>query len=96
LTIGLNKFSLLDPENKEIGRKLAIATCFMFTLPIIFFYAAMWLFSNKKNPENWSGGVAIFVVNIIVGSYCYMAWREDMDTNDESGPRKGTSKQRVD
>ena len=44
----------------------------------------MWIFSHKKNPENWAGGVAIVVVNLIVGGYCYSAFIEDSDdVNDE-------------
>lgn len=59
----------------------------------------MQIFSHKKSPENWAGAVAILVTNIIVGGYCYVAYIEDSDDddqNDRSGPKSGQSKQRVD
>eukprot|EP00934_Nitzschia_sp_Nitz4_P000006 Nitzschia sp. Nitz4//scaffold10_size219509//62815//63197//NITZ4_001412-RA/size219509-augustus-gene-0.223-mRNA-1//1//CDS//3329532872//6//frame0 len=88
---------LLQPQNRETGRKLGIATLLMFTLPIIFFYIALWVFQNKTHPENWAGGVAILVTNIIVGGYCYSAFLEDdEDENDRRGPRRGNNKQRTD
>jgi VMA21-like domain len=70
----------------------------MFTCPIIAFYIAMSVFAQKTHPENWAGGAAIIVTNIIVGGYCYSALTEedDDDTNDRCGPRSGTSKQRTD
>jgi hypothetical protein len=89
-------FRLLHPQNRETGQKLGIATGLMFTLPFLAFYISMSIFSNKQSPENWAGAVAIIVTNIIVGGYCYVAYIEDNDQNDESGPKKGSSKQRVD
>ena len=69
----------------------------MFTLPFIAFYSCMWIFSHKQNPENWAGGAAIIVTNIVVGGYCYSALMEDdEDPNDIKGPRTGTAKQRTD
>ncbi|KAG7352782.1 VMA21-like domain containing protein [Nitzschia inconspicua] len=89
--------ALLHPQNKETGQKLGIATALMFTLPFVAFYISMKVFEHKPSPENWAGAVAIVVTNIIVGGYCYVAYIEDRDDlNDEDGPRKGASKQRVD
>lgn len=68
----------------------------MFTLPFIAYYVAMWAFSDRTNPENWAGGVAIIVTNVVVGGYCYVAYMEDRDVNDADGPNRGTSKKRVD
>jgi VMA21-like domain len=87
---------LLHPQNKETGQKLGIATGLMFTLPFVAFYIAMKVFADKPNPENWAGAVAVVMTNIIVGGYCYVAYIEDRDDNDQDGPRKGASKQRVD
>ena len=87
---------LLNPENRETGQKLGIATGCMFTLPFIAFYVAMLVFADKQNPENWAGAAAIITTNLVVGSYCYVAYIEDMDKNDEDGPKTGASKQRVD
>lgn len=68
----------------------------MFTLPFIAFYIAMVVFADKKNPENWAGACAIVATNLVVGGYCYVAYIEDRDQNDEDGPKTGASKQRVD
>lgn len=68
----------------------------MFTLPFTAFYIAMQVFQDKPHPENWAGVVAIVVTNFVVGGYCYAAYIEDSDDNDEDGPRRGASKQRVD
>lgn len=87
---------LLHPQNQEVGQKLGIATGLMFTLPFIAFYVAMWTFSDWKNRESWAGAVAIVMTNIVVGGYCYVAYMEDRDVNDEGGPKIGASKQRVD
>lgn len=87
---------LLSPENREVGRKLGIATGLMFTLPFIAFYIAMLVFAEKENPENWAGAAAILATNLVVSGYCYVAYMEDSGTNDEDGPKRGASKQRVD
>ena len=87
---------LLHPQNRETGRKLGIATGLMFTLPFVAFYIAMQVFKDKPNPENWAGMVAIVVTNCVVGGYCYVAYIEDSDPNDEDGPKQGANKQRVD
>ena len=73
----------------------------MFTLPVLTFFAAQWAFSYKKEPDNWAGAAAIIMTNIIVGSYCYMAYVEDQENNDKKDndanqPRVGIFKQRVD
>jgi len=91
----------LEPENREVGRKLGVATAFMFTLPVMAFFVAKYVFSYKKEPDSWAGGAAIIMTNIIVGAYCYMAYLEDNDKqknkdNDANQPRVGIYKQRVD
>lgn len=92
--------SLWEPENREVGQKLGIATGFMFTLPVLTFFIAEYVFSDKKEPDNWAAGAAIIMTNIIVGTYCYMAYKEDSDqqkdNNDADQPRVGIYKQRVD
>ena len=92
----MSHYRLLSPENRETGRKLGIATGLMFTLPFIVFYVAMLVFAEKKNPENWAGAAAIITTNLVVGGYCYIAYIEDSDSNDEDGPKMGALKQRVD
>jgi VMA21-like domain len=71
----------------------------MFTLPILAFYFGLHvLFSEKEHPDNWAGGLAIVVTNIVVFGYCYSAFQEpDEDVeNDENGPRTGIFKKRTD
>ena len=95
-------FSLLHPDNREVGVKLGIATGLMFTLPLLVFYIALYLFRERAEPLNWAAGCAILTVNLIVGGYCYQAYWEDMDDDsqkkalDEAGPRVGVFKQRTD
>ena len=90
-------FSLMHPQNRETCQKLGIATGLMFTAPILAFYAGMWSFSEEKHPENWAGGLAIVVTNVIVAGYCYSAFmEEDEDKDDSNGPRHGKMKQRID
>lgn len=80
--------------------KLAVASACMVVLPIATYLIAQYLFRQKETPENWAGGAAILVTNLIVAGYCYAAYIEDREEtsskNDESGPRVGIFKQRVD
>lgn len=89
-------FSLMHPQNRETGQKLGIATGLMFTAPIVSFYIGMWYFSEKQYPENWAGGLAILVINMIIAGYCYSAFMEDDDDGVSNGPRQGNQKQRID
>ena len=69
--------SLLEEENRDVGRKLGIATGLMFTLPIItYFVAYYYVFPHKPEPSNWAGGAAIFITNIIVFGYVFVAFNE--------------------
>ena len=73
----------------------------MFTLPVAAFYIALKVFADKEQPDNWAGGSAIIVTNLIVGVYSYLALTEPDDEeedakNDRSAPRVGAFKQRAD
>mmetsp|Transcript_18135 Transcript_18135/g.20927 ORF Transcript_18135/g.20927 Transcript_18135/m.20927 type:complete len:96 (-) Transcript_18135:233-520(-) len=90
---------LLQDQNRAVGKKLGIATLCMFTLPIVAFYISLSIFRNKKHPDNWAGGVAILITNMIIAGYCFSAFAEDderNDKNDELGPKVGVFKQRTD
>ena len=91
---------LMQEQNRQVGRKLGIATACMFTLPIMSFYLGLWMFADKKEPDNWAGGLAIVVTNIVVAGYCWSAFSEEEDPeeekNDAAGPRVGIFKQRTD
>jgi VMA21-like domain len=92
---------LLHPQNRLVGQKLAIATFCMFTLPILFFFVARHVFRDKAEPDNWAGGAAILVTNLIVAGYCVAAFSEEdeeaqKNKNDADGPRVGVFKQRTD
>jgi hypothetical protein len=91
---------LLHPDNREVGQKLGLATALMFTLPLVTFFVAQYFFRHKSEPDNWAGGAAILMTNIIISGYCYVAFKEDSDKTaderDEAGPRVGIYKQRTD
>jgi VMA21-like domain len=92
---------LLDPINRQVGNKLGIATGCMFTLPIIAFYLAQYLFRHADYPDNWAAAAAIITTNVVVTGYCISAFLEpddaksDKDKNDNV-PRVGIFKQRTD
>jgi hypothetical protein len=73
----------------------------MVSLPILTFLIAHNIFQYN---DNWAGGAAILMTNLIVAVYCYAAYvedREELDSeqnndNDEGRPRVGVFKQRVD
>lgn len=95
--------SLLDPQNRQVGQKLGIATILMFTLPILTYYMSeRYLFANKVHPDNWAALCAILMTNIIVGGYCYSAYIEDSEEKQLSTktnqlpPRVGIYKERTD
>lgn len=95
----ISSHRLMQKQNQDVGRKLGTATACMFTLPIIAFYFGLnVLFTEKEHPDNWAGGLAILVTNIVVFGYCYSAFQEpdDEPENDEDGPRVGIFKKRTD
>lgn len=87
---------LLRKENKETAWKLGIATGLMFTLPFIALFVGYRVFDHKEYPENWAGLCAVLTANVVIAGYCYAAYIEDRDENDEDGPKTGAAKQRVD
>lgn len=94
-------FSLLmQKQNQDVGRKLGLATACMFTLPILAFYLGMNIFKDKAQPDNWAGGLAIIVTNVVVFGYCWSAFHEeeeeDENEKDDAGPRVGIFKKRTD
>ena len=97
---------LLREENKDVARKLGIATGLMFTFPIAVFYLCLYyIFPHKEEPLAYSGFAAVAAANVVVFGYVYSAFSEpdddfnDINTkkdNDESTPRVGAFKQRTD
>ena len=90
----------MHSHNREVGRKLLIATASMVVLPVAtYVLSEQYLFATKRNPDNWAAAAAIVVTNIIVGVYCYMAFCEK-DEDDETqygghaGPKVGIFKHR--
>lgn len=79
----------MQPQNREVGQKLLMATACMVVLPVCtYFVSERWIFSSKQNPDNWAAIMAIVMTNLIVGSYCAMAYWEsdnDDDDNDDTG-----------
>jgi hypothetical protein len=98
---------LLREENREVAKKLGIATGLMFTFPILTFYTCFhFIFASKEQPLAWSGFAAVAAANIVIFGYVYSAFSEpddedDLDPrvkkdNDAGGPRVGAFKQRTD
>jgi len=98
---------LLREENRQVAKKLGIATGLMFTFPIFTFYLCYHIiFASKEQPLAWSGFAAVGAANIVVFGYVYSAFSEpddedDLDPrvqkdNDAGGPRVGAFKQRTD
>ena len=84
-----------------MANTLGIATACMFTIPILTFYVAQYIFRERERPENYAGAAAIVAVNLVIAGYCVKAFREDRDENDKNdddaaGPRVGFYKQRTD
>lgn len=116
----MSVYSLLDDQNKDVGKKLGIATLCMFTLPILTYYIVheyclyQYTLKNisKTYIELFAGGSAILMTNIIIGTYCYYAYCEDLYDqvtgevkiinndddyrNDEDYPKVGIYKKRTD
>jgi Ca2+/Na+ antiporter len=101
---------LFDEQNRDVGKKLGIATALMFTLPFVTYYATYHtVFSAKDEPSNWAGGAAVLVTNLIIACYVIVAFSEPEDDNetekrgnaahydnDSRRPRTGIFKQRLD
>lgn len=93
----------MEPQNRDVGRKLFLFTIAMFTIPVIVFFAVRTHVFGADNPKTdmWSGFVAVFVVNVIIAAYIVMAFMEDKDEQPAGGgraPRPGVagSKERTD
>mmetsp|Transcript_3356 Transcript_3356/g.4970 ORF Transcript_3356/g.4970 Transcript_3356/m.4970 type:complete len:98 (+) Transcript_3356:212-505(+) len=93
--------ALLQKQNRDVARKLGIATICMFVIPLgVFYFCYHIAFAQKKYPENWAGAFAIVAANIVVAGYVIAAFKEEDDTTmsrgDEAGPRVGAFKLRTD
>lgn len=81
------KHRLLQEQNREVARKLGIATLLMFTLPILSFHVGLrFLFPHKEDPLMWSGGMAVVVANLVIAGYVVSAFAEEDDA-DAGGSR---------
>ena len=98
------KRSLLHERNRDVAKKLGVATLLMCTLPVTSFYVALhFLFPHKDDPTTWAGGVAALFTNVIVAGYVVAAFNEGDDNadagrggDDAAGPRAGALKRRTD
>jgi len=75
----------------------------MFTIPILTFYAAHYIFRETEQPDIYAGVAAVVAVNLVIAGYCVKAFREDRQPDDDdnnnddaAGPRVGVFKQRTD
>ena len=95
-------YRLFNPQNRDVGKKLLFTTGLMFTLPILTYFIVSYIIHSNPhykqtitNPDNYAGGAAILMTNIIIGGYCYMAYYEDNNEIVEP-PRVGKFKERTD
>mmetsp|Transcript_16574 Transcript_16574/g.20264 ORF Transcript_16574/g.20264 Transcript_16574/m.20264 type:complete len:103 (+) Transcript_16574:74-382(+) len=96
---------LLQEQNKDVARKLGVATGCMFTMPfVVYFLSYSYVFTSKANPESWSGVMAVLAANVVIFGYVWSAFQEPddfpdarlQDKNDELFPKVGAFKQRTD
>mmetsp|Transcript_3792 Transcript_3792/g.3564 ORF Transcript_3792/g.3564 Transcript_3792/m.3564 type:complete len:104 (-) Transcript_3792:150-461(-) len=98
---------LFQKQNKDVARKLGLATALMFSFPILTFYVCLYfVFHEHEDPTSWSGIMAVLAANIVVFGYVYSAFSEPHDDPLESsdnddptkkkGPRVGFYKERTD
>jgi len=84
-------YRLLDEQNRDVGRKLGIATALMFTLPFITYFGCFhYLFAHKQEPANWAGAAAVFVTNCVIAGYVVVAFSEP-DEDEEELKKRGLS-----
>ena len=83
--------SLLQPQNREVGQKLGVATALMCVLPVASFYLAHYWWEGN---DMYAGAVAVLVTNCIVAGYAYAAYREDRDEIKNKPPQVGFYKKK--
>ena len=93
----------MQEQNRDVARKLGIATGAMFTFPLFVYFACFHLFfAHKENPEAWGGIMAVFAANIVIAAYVWSAFSEPDDDfdggtkGDAAAPRVGIHKLRTD
>ncbi|TFJ81775.1 hypothetical protein NSK_007023 [Nannochloropsis salina CCMP1776] len=82
---------LMEPQNKDVGRKLFIYTLAMFSLPIFVFYICRYLIfaADTERRDMWSGFTAVASVNVIIVLYVVSAFREDREEVCQPAPAVG-------
>lgn len=84
-------YRLLDEQNRDVGRKLGIATALMFTLPFLTYFGCFhYVFHEKQEPSNWAGAAAVFVTNCVIAGYVVVAFSEP-DEDEEELKKRGLS-----
>uniref|UniRef100_A0A7S3PW06 Vacuolar ATPase assembly integral membrane protein VMA21 homolog n=1 Tax=Chaetoceros debilis TaxID=122233 RepID=A0A7S3PW06_9STRA len=84
-------------QNKDVAQKLGLATGCMFTLPIAVFYFCLHVIFDPagglisvKEPLAYSGFAAVAMANVIIFGYCWSAFSEPEEENEED-KRRGTA-----
>jgi hypothetical protein len=105
ITKSPNQQSLMQEQNRDVARKLGIATGAMFTFPLIVYFACFhFVFAHKDFPEAWAGIMAVIAANVVIAAYVWSAFSEPdddfdggkKDDNDAAAPRVGVHKLRTD
>ena len=70
--------ALRQEQNKEVLKKLVIATLAMVVLPVATFFAvkASHVKSNPESADMWGGFAAVVMANVVIVSYVVMAFNE--------------------
>ena len=99
----MHKTSLMQEQNRDVARKLGIATGAMFTFPLIVYFSCFhYVFAHKENPDAWSGIMAVGAANVVIAGYCWSAFSEPDDEfeggakGDAAAPKVGIHKMRTD
>ena len=82
--------ALSAPANRTVCRKLVFASICLVTLPLLTFFAffkggvaAAILGPGSRYELALSAGVSVFVINVILATYVYVAFTEGSVANAE-------------
>jgi len=88
--------TLSSPGNRVALTNLCKATIAMVVLPIATLYAVYFTFQGHTNAVIFAGVAAAIVVNLVIATFVYVAFQEDVGppksgTNSSSASRSGTT-----
>jgi hypothetical protein len=74
---------LHEPRNKPVFRKFLLTTLAMLLLPLVVFFGVrnmgpQLLGLEESRVNLWAAAAAVVVVNLLMGTYVYIAWAENV------------------